>query len=420
MLSADQQFAYNCIKEGKNLFITSRAGCGKSYLINYIKNHFPGNVIVCGSTGIAACNVGGRTLHSQFMIPPNIDNFDINALKRNRQQAIKRAKLLIIDEISMVSAKILNLVSEICCTVRECREPFGGIQVLFFGDYLQLPPVDIQDGVSLCCDIWQKSNIYSVLLTTNHRQSEDKVFYDILTDMRYNRLTVEDCLQLSKRFTKDPPEKCIRLFGTNAQVDSYNDSKYSALDEQTEHIYEMECFGDSSLINAYLKNSLLEEVLKLRVGARVMSLVNGLADEDSLYNGSLGTVESFTKDGLPVIKFDNGIKTVVQQKSFVITERVITEDEEGKEVIDIKTLMEIIQIPLKLAWGITIHKSQGLTFDNVYVDCSRIFAPGQIYVAFSRCRSLRGLYLNAFNPRTAFCDSSVVAWYLQLESAYSC
>ena len=227
-------------------------------------------------------------------------------------------------------------------------------------------------------------------------------------------------MQLSKRFTKNPPEKCIRLFGTNAQVDSYNDSKYSALDEQTEHIYEMECFGDASLINAYLKNSLLEEVLKLRVGARVMSLVNGLADEDSLYNGSLGTVESFTKDGFPVVKFDNGIKAVVQQKSFVITERVITEDEEGKEVIDIKTLMEIIQIPLKLAWGITIHKSQGLTFDNVYVDCSRIFAPGQIYVAFSRCRSLQGLYLNAFNPRTAFCDSSVVAWYLQLESAYSC
>lgn len=419
MLSVDQQFAYNCIKCGENLFITARAGGGKSFLINYIRKNIGVPHIVCGSTGISACNVAGRTLHSMFMIPPRVEDFDISKLRGARRKCIEYCKLLIIDEISMVSEKLLNKVSEICCQVRCNNKPFGGIQVVFFGDYLQLPPVNIEEGISLCCDLWNKCNVKTVLLTTNHRQKDDTKFYDILTRMRYNSLTIQDCIELSTRFCKTPPESTIRLFGTNEQVAKYNLSMFNKLPEDTTREYKMDKWGDETLLNTWCKNSLLEETLQLREGTRVMCLVNNLEDHSEIYNGSLGTVTCFDDNGDPFVKFDMGMTVCVHKKEFTVEETRLEEDSDGKKHLKKVVVMEIKQIPLKQAWGITIHKSQGLTFDSVFVDCSRIFSPGQIYVAFSRCQSLQGLYLANFDPKQSYCDINIVRWYTELERMYS-
>lgn len=418
MLSIDQQQCFDAVKQGKNLFITARAGAGKSYLINYIIETLKKPTILCASTGISATIIGGRTLHSQFLISNDQDAVE-SALQvqssEKRYVKIRKAKLLIIDEISMVSDKLLNCVDEICRIVREQpNKAFGGLQVIFCGDFLQLPPVfnGVNRNSTYCIfsKAWKDANIQTFLLTTNHRQDGDSAFYDILTRIRYNCVN-QKVVDLLKEREIEPNEKVIRLYSTNNEVDNYNDLMFEKLDKKTTHRYYMNIDGEPSVVNNFLKNSLFEEVLELRQNARVMLLVNKDIDGTYLCNGSLGTVVGFNGD-LPIIEFDCGltmtIETYVMQQ-FEKTFNEKGEPEKGKE------LLYMEQMPLKLAYAISIHKSQGQTFDNIYVDCSRIFTFGQVYVALSRAKSLNGLYIKNFNANKSRCEPKMVQWYIQIE-----
>lgn len=416
VLSSDQRMCWDALVKGKNLFITARAGAGKSYLINFIKNNFHGRVLLTASTGIAANNVGGRTLHSQFLINPSKLDAQESASKilgTKREYAISKAKLLIIDEISMVSDALLQCVSDICSQIRESSKPFGGMQVAFFGDFLQLPPVfkGTQKDCKICwdCKCWTDAQIKTMLMTCNFRQKDDEVFYKLLTRMRYNKLNQKD-MELLRSRSLPADDKAMRIFSTNEEVDKWNLAKYEALDKSTEQIYYAESHGNQNLIQGYWKDSLIPERLTLRIGARVMMCKNKDVSGGYLYNGSLGDVVGFDELGYPVVQFDNGITyTASQEVIFQFSE----ENDFGvKEVI-----AEINAIPLRLAWACTVHKTQGITVDAAVVDCARMFMYGQLYVAVSRVRSLNGLYLHGFNPysKASYSDPSVVCRYMDME-----
>lgn len=419
ILSADQRLAWEALNRGKNLFVTARAGAGKSFLIDFIRENFNGRVLTTASTGIAANNVGGRTLHSQFLINPGNPNAKESAEKVDagkRGWAVRSARLLIIDEISMVSDALLECVSDICKYVRNSSLPFGGLQVALFGDFLQLPPVfkgnSANDRICWDCACWKAADIVTMLITSNFRQAEDDEFYRILTRLRYNKLTNEDVKKIYARQVA-ADDSAIRIFSTNEEVDRYNAVNFNKLDPNTERRFYADSYGDESLIRAYWKDSLIPKELVLRIGARVMMCKNKDVDGGYLFNGSLGEVVGFSGEGNhgnPIVKFDSGIVYTVEG------ETIFNPTEKNDRGIDV-VLAEIDQVPLKLAWACTVHKSQGQTFDKVVMDCSRTFLYGQVYVAFSRARSLEGLCVSGFNPRSkgSMSDPSIVARYLGME-----
>lgn len=416
ILSDDQRAVWDALVAGENLFVTARAGAGKSFLINFIKEHFNGLVITTASTGIAANNVGGRTLHSQFLINPQQPNAEESAEKvatSKRGYLIRKAKLLIIDEVSMVSDALLSCVSEICRLVRSSLKPFGNIQVALFGDFLQLPPVfkgtTANDRICWDCACWKEAKIRTVLMTSNFRQSTDKEFFNLLTRLRYNHLTASD---IDKIYSRELPvdDKAVRIFSTNDEVDRYNLFKFDKLDKSTEHTYWAATFGDEGAVRGYWKDSLIPERLDLRLGARVMMCKNKDVNGDYLFNGSLGEVVGFNALDDPIVKFDSGMTYTVERECiFQLTEKT----ESGRSIV----LAEIYQHPLRLAWACTVHKSQGQTFDCIYVDCSRVFLYGQVYVAFSRARTISGLFVGGFNPHAkgSHSDPEIVARYEAME-----
>lgn len=416
ILSVDQKRCWDALNAGENLFITARAGAGKSFLIDFIRENYRGRVLTTASTGIAANNVGGRTLHSQFLINPSAPNAKESANKVDsgkRGWAVRSAKLLIIDEISMVSDALLECVSDICKMVRNSSLPFGGVQVALFGDFLQLPPVfkgtSANDKICWDCKCWKEANIKTMLMTSNFRQSGDDEFYRILTRLRYNKLNERDIARIKSREVS-ADDTAIRLFSTNAEVDQYNAVKFNKLDPATERRFHADSYGDESLIRAYWKDSLIPEELVLRVGARVMMCKNKDVDGGYLFNGSLGEVIGFSGIGNPIVRFDSGIVYTVEE------ETIFNPTEKNERGIDV-TLATINQLPLRLAYAITVHKSQGMSFDKVMMDCSRVFLYGQVYVAFSRARSLDGLCISGFNPysKGSMSDPDIVARYIGME-----
>lgn len=421
-LSPDQKVCWDELFEGTNLFVTARAGAGKSYLIRFVAEHFPGIVLLTASTGIAANNVNGRTLHSTFLINPNNPSPEESAAKLlvipKKRSAIQKASLLIIDEISMVSDRLLNVVDDICRRVRRNPgAPFGGLQVAFFGDFLQLPPVfkgdSLNDNICWDCRAWKEAEVKPMLITSNFRQATDIPFYQFLSRLRYNQLTYEDIQTIWGR-ALPADDKSIRIFSTNSEVDVYNDSKYQKLPEDTEHRYVAQCEGDNKVTRNYWKDSLIPEELLLRTGARVMYCKNkSLGGEQYLYNGSLGVVIDWEpSSGLPIVKFDNGMTLCMEDEC-------IFELKEKDIIGDSHIIARIVQVPLKLAYAVTVHKSQGQTFDSVMIDCSRTFVFGQVYTAFSRARTLAGLHVYGFNPRSlgSMSDPTMVNKYLKLERA---
>ncbi len=429
ILSVDQRMCWDALNAGENLFVTARAGAGKSFLIDFIRANYKGRVLTTASTGIAANNVGGRTLHSQFLINPSAPDATDSANKVDagkRGWAVRSAKLLIIDEISMVSDALLECVSDLCKMVRNSALPFGGIQVALFGDFLQLPPVfkgtSANDKICWDCACWREANIKTMLMTSNFRQAGDDEFFRILTRLRYNKMTAQDIAKIRKREIP-ADDTAIRIFSTNAEVDQYNVFKFNKLDPATERKFYAGAYGEDNLIRAYWKDSLIPEELVLRVGARVMMCKNKDVDGGYLFNGSLGEVVGFSGIGTeedvyglsesygnPIVRFDSGIVYTVEK------EIIFNPTEKNDRGIDV-TLATISQVPLRLAWACTVHKSQGQTFDKVMMDCSRTFLYGQVYVAFSRARSLEGLCVSGFNPysKGSMSDPDIVARYIGME-----
>lgn len=408
------------IKKNKNIFITGHAGTGKSYILNQIKEIFP-KVVITSTTGIAAVNVKGQTLHSWAGV--GICNNTIaqtveKILKKSSlKNQIQKCKILAIDEISMLDVRTFEYVNEVLKQVRSCSEPFGGIQVIFIGDFFQLPPVEKEENVEkkYCFEsqLWNDLDLHTILLTKNYRQNEENLI-TALANMRVNSLTEKDIelLKTRENINTNSLENALHIFATNYEADNYNSQKFMSIQSPEYKLYAIDGIYKGEELIEQPTNAREEHILKridvvcraeksisLKVNARVMLLIN-LDFDKGLINGSCGNVLEIDDDYIMIL-FDNGVTSKIKRHDF--------EFYNNEVLIAIRR-----QFPLRLAYGITIHKSQGMSLDKLVVDCSKIFEKGQAYVALSRIKTLEGLYLRNFNPYKVMVDEKVVEFYKTL------
>ena len=317
-----------------------------------------------------------------------------------REYLVKKvtsAQVLIIDEVSMLSAEALDSVELVCRTIRGGQQPFGGLQVVLVGDFFQLPPVDIERGARYAfhSQVFQSARLAYCYLDTQYRY-EDSVMHGFMTQIRtglVDELMVTKLLETKKNTFMTGPEPVV-IFTHNKDVDTTNIKQLSALSGSVE-VFQMLKRGQKNAQEKLVQGCLSPEVLELKVGAKVMFTKNNF--EQGYVNGSLGEVVDFdNKFGLPVVLTVGGKEVLVEQAEWSI------EDDSGKPVATIK------QLPLRLAWAITVHKSQGMSIDRAEVDLGRSFVYGQGYVALSRVRSLEGLRLKALNEQALLIDPRVV------------
>lgn len=401
-----QAEALAILKMGGNVFLTGEPGAGKSYTIRqyveYLRSHAVDPAITA-STGIAATHIGGMTLHSWSGIGIN-KTLNASELKeiagRDRlAKRVKAAHVLIIDEISMFDGQILDLVDRVCKTVRESEEPFGGLQVIFVGDFFQLPPVsrptEPPPQFAFMSQAWQAAQPVTCYLSEQHRQ-EDETFLEVLSALRRGRVLEEHRNVLGERqivFMDQDFSEITKLFSHNFDVDRMNTHELGKL-EADARTYKMAAYGIPQLVEQLKKGCLSPETLVLKDGARVMFTKNN--PDGSYVNGTTGEVVGFTPElGNPLVKLRSG----------KVIEATTTE---WKIEAEGKTLAAIVQIPLRLAWAMTVHKSQGMSLDAAVIDLSGAFAYGQGYVALSRVRSLSGLHLQGLNQRALEVDPIIL------------
>lgn len=422
------------INKKENIFITGGAGTGKSYILNQLKQIYGSKMHVTSTTGISALNISGQTIHSWAgigiadkpvsTVVANIKNNNVVVLKQ-----LLLAELLAIDEISMLDNTTLDYLNSVLKAIRESDEPFGGIQVLLFGDFFQLPPVGIEDDneTDFCFNskTWQELNLKTIILKDVKRQTDIK-FIKALNDVREDKIDIEDMKIFFKRdydFDFVPPEGTLQIFSTNKKADEYNvecfnkikTKSYKYIAEDYLYIYSKngECDivkisdntnklseYDMNCINKFNEDCKAPQTLEIKVGCRVM-LVKNRNIKAGLVNGSCGTVTEANDSSVRVL-FDNKVEsTIIPEKFEYIREN--------------RTKIKRSQYPLRLAYGITIHKSQGMTFDGLVVNFNRIFDYGQAYVALSRTRSLEGLIIKGFNPNKIKANPKVINFYKEIE-----
>ncbi len=405
----------------QSVFLTGKAGTGKTTLLQKIIESTYKQAIIVAPTGIAALNAGGVTIHSFFQLPFGgfIPEFNVapqftegmkleskDSLLRHfkmnsqRKNLIRSMELLIIDEVSMLRADLLDAMDWSLRNVRKINRPFGGVQVLFIGDLLQLPPVVKQEEWSVLRNYYsgmfffhakviQEQPPLYIELSKIYRQS-DEDFINVLNNLRNNEITENDLAVMNKYvksdFDQTKHEGYITLTTHNAKADEINGQALKALDAKS-YNYEAE------IVDEFPKHLFpLEETLELKVGAQVMFIKNDISFEKNFFNGKMGRVEALGQDEI-MIHFPEEKKTIEVQKYEWTNIRYVLDDKTGEIAEEI--LGTFVHYPLKLAWAITVHKSQGLTFDKAVLDVSQVFAPGQAYVALSRLRSLNGLVLTS-------------------------
>ncbi|MBU4380734.1 AAA family ATPase [Patescibacteria group bacterium] len=393
-LSEEQKAIFDIIENtNENAFITGKAGTGKSALLEYFRQKTTKKVVVCAPTGVAALNVGGQTIHSLFKIPPAF--VTTSKLKPDGKTTLllKNIDAVVIDEISMVRVDLMDAVDHILKTARGSNLPFGGVQIIMFGDLYQLPPV-VEDRelhkyfadnfggfYFFNANVWENTPLNIYELTTIFRQ-KDEIFKLLLNEIRTGSVNDNTLNMLNKRAnTAIPEDGVITLTTTNNTSREINSYKLAKLKGNASE-YKARISGD-------LERSVYptEELLQLKKGAQVMFLKN---DKQKRWaNGTVGFVESLTEDEIRV-KVDN-IPYSVPQETW---SKIKYFYNQGTRKVEEEVVSSFTQFPLKLAWAITIHKSQGQTYETVAVDMgSGAFAHGQTYVALSRCESLERLYL---------------------------
>lgn len=389
-----QKEALSILKTGANVFLTGKPGAGKTYTIkqyiSYLRDHGI-EPAVTASTGIAATHLHGMTLHawSGIGILREASDDDLADIAKNRfiAQRIKKTRVLIIDEISMIDEATISLVERICRRLKKSPLPFGGIQVVFVGDFFQLPPVvskhDPPRVFAFASPVWRMVQPIICYLTEQHRQ-EDKKFLDILSMMRKNTFNEHHFENMRSHLVpiEETPRNVTRLFSHNADVDTINTYELSKLSSKS-RVFLMADRGPEHLVDVLKRGCLSPERLELKEGASVMfTKNNGTA---GFVNGTLGTVIGFDEESrCPVVMTLDERVLLVKPMEWAI-------EEEGE------VLAKVMQIPLRLAWAITIHKSQGMSLDAAVMDLSKVFEYGQGYVALSRVKSLSGLYLLGMN-----------------------
>ncbi len=399
--------AMKLVREGKSFFITGKAGTGKTRLLGEIVRECRArgkNIAVTAPTGIAAKNAEGQTLHSMFglktitFIPGKTRNW--YHLDNSRERIIRKLDILIIDEISMVRCDVLDMVDQTLKKVRWSSSAFGGIQVIFFGDLFQLPPVVEDEDEELLFSHYEQGNPYFfssdvirkhplplLELEKVHRQKDDR-FVRILNNIREGKNLSSDIDAINKRFKADyepsNTEPAVYLRTRKYNVWKHNDSKLKELSGEK--------FTSTAEIEGYFPKRLFpaDEELALKVGAKVMLLRND-NDGYEYVNGTLGIVKSIYGGVVRVIT-QEGKLISVDKSAWTLYKY---EYDEKNKIIKPFPVGSFTQYPIKLAWAVTIHKSQGLTFDKVIIDAHRSFASGQVYVALSRCRSLKGIVLTS-------------------------
>lgn len=404
--------------QGRSVFLTGPAGSGKTYVLNkFIRDlkRCKKQVAITASTGIAATHLNGTTIHSWsgLGIRDELTARDRAWLAGNARlnKRYNSTDVLIIDEVSMLHGKRLDMVNEVCKLLRKSSESFGGMQVIFTGDLFQLPPVNRSAGTGSNDDFAHKSAAWTELnptvcyLSEQHRQSSGALL-DILQAMRRAEITEDHIDLLTQRINVelDDNTAITRLFAHNVDVDSINNRQLAKLPGK-EHFFTMEVQGRQAYVEQLQKSVLAPANLELKIGAEVMFVANNFACKYA--NGTRGQVIDFDEDGLPKVRLQSSGRIVkVEPHSW-------SREEDGK------ARASVTQLPLRLAWAITIHKSQGMSLDSALIDLSRTFTYGMGYVAMSRVRSLEGLYIVGINDMALQLHPEIFEYDASLRSASS-
>jgi len=424
----NQSFESNAIAEfterfinqtNRSIFLTGKAGTGKTTLLKKIVSSTYKQTVIVAPTGIAALNAGGVTIHSFFQLPFGgfIPDFKVSAqftqhvkletkstLMRNfrmnatRKSIMRSVELLIIDEVSMLRADVLDAIDWTLRNVRKVNKPFGGVQMLFIGDLLQLPPVIKPQEWSFLKDYYHGIYFFNALsiheapplyieLEKVYRQDDEK-FLDVLNNLRNNNITKVDVDLLNQYvqidFDATQHENYITLTTHNNDADRINKEALIRLKSKSRK-YNSEVTGT---FPEHLYP--IDEVMELKIGAQVMFIKNDISPDKAFFNGKMGNIVGIEDDEV-CVRFPNENKTITVEK-YEWNNIQYTLDQTTSEVEE-KVLGTFVHYPLKLAWAITVHKSQGLTFEKAVIDISKVFVPGQAYVALSRLRSLEGMVL---------------------------
>ncbi len=405
-----QAEALDILKTGANVFLTGEPGAGKTYTVNAFVRYLREqniDVAITASTGIAATHIGGMTIHSWagIGIKRYLDKYSLDRIAANERvhKRVSKAKVLVIDEVSMLGPGTLDMVDAVCRAVRRNSEAFGGLSVLLVGDFFQLPPVvkrqeeETVDGDLVLMDepkqrfayesgAWQRAKFVTCYLSEQYRQ-DDKDLLEILSAIRRNEFEQMHMEHIEKR--KLAPGKTVEnvpvLYSHNIDVDRVNTDKLSRIEAEAK-VYEMSATGPENMVEGLMRGCLSPKKLVLKVGASVMCTKNN--QQERFVNGTLATVTSFDKlSGWPVVRTKAGRSITIEPMEWSI--------EDGGKV-----LARVRQVPLRLSWAITVHKSQGMSMDAALMDLSGVFEHGQGYVALSRVRRLEGLHLLGWNERT--------------------
>ena len=406
---------------GRSVFLTGKAGTGKTTFLKYVTQTTSKRFVVLAPTGVAAINAGGSTIHSFFQLPlcpylPDVKELvteyqmpeRYRSLRRERVKIIRTLDLLIIDEISMVRADLMDAVDMTLRRYRHNDKPFGGVQLLMIGDAQQLSPVVKENERQYISQVYQspyffhskalqKLSYVTIELQKVHRQ-QDQEFVDILNGIRENRPSAKILQSLNSRVKAyEDCDDVIRLTTHNAQADKVNTMKLDALPG------DIVTFG-AEIDGEFPENSYpADEMLSLKKGAQVMFIRND--SEAGFYNGKIGKVSEIGANGVVSVTDSDGLTISVTPTEWTNSQYVLN-DESGE--IEQSVVGSFKQLPLRIAWAITIHKSQGLTFDKVIIDAGAAFAFGQVYVALSRCRTLEGISLDSpIRTSTIYSDMHV-------------
>ncbi len=387
-MTQDEAFAILCM--GKNVFLTGAAGSGKTYVINRYVRWLRERGIepaVTASTGIAATHIGGQTIHSwsgigvkEYLGPYELDHIAQNERLVKRFQG---TQVLIIDEVSMLAGNTLGLVDQALRAGLSKEEPFGGLQVILCGDFFQLPPVVRGNGMmqfAFQSDAWHALGLVVCYLHEQYRQ-DDEALLAILNGIRAGDVSHALRAMLEMRIGCVSPTEVPHLYTHNVDVDRLNTERLALL-EGPARSYHMRTKGSKKHLELLKRGTMVPEVLQIKEGAVVMCIKNH--PQGKYVNGTLGTVVRFAGIGNPVIVTRAGVELEIEEDSWKM--------EDGDKV-----KAELIQIPLRLAWAVTVHKSQGLTLDAAQIDLRKTFVEGQGYVSLSRVRSLTGLYLEGIS-----------------------
>lgn len=408
-----QAQALSVLLSGANVFLTGAPGAGKTYVLNEFVQRARRrgkNVAVTASTGIAATHLQGTTIHSWsgLGIRDTLTAHDYEWLKANERlrKRYNATDILVIDEVSMLHGARLDMVNAACKLLRENDQPFGGMQVVLVGDLFQLPPVspgrEIFDFAHLSA-AWQELNLSICYITEQHRQAEDGLL-ELLTALRSGDFDEPHLKLLNARKGHDTAGMTItRLYTHNRDVDSINDKHLRALHAESK-TYAMATKGAAAKLEQLIKSVLAPQSLQLKSGAEVMFVANNFAE--GFVNGSRGQVIGFS-ESWPLVRLAENDRVIkVEPHTWSLTE-------------DNRVRAEVAQLPLRLAWAITIHKSQGMSMDAAEIDLSQAFTPGMGYVALSRVRSLDGVYLLGLNPTALLLHPDIYEFdrALKLDSA---